>query len=121
MTEATTAKITTAPKSVTLKTPVGGFQQEESRERGERGERGDRKAPKLFGRPFFQRRKACPFSSETAPAIDYKDTRLLGRYISEYGKIIPRHVTGVSAKKQRKLAQAIKRARILALLPYSSR
>jgi len=114
MTEAT-ATTTTAPKSVTLKTPEGGFQQEESRERG------DRKAPKIFGRPFFQRRKACPFSGENAPEIDYKDMRLLGRYVSEYGKIIPRHVTGVSAKKQRKLAQAIKRARILALLPYSNR
>lgn len=113
MTEAT-AKVsaTTAPKSVVIKTPELGS--EDNHDRG-------RKQPKLFGRPFFQRRKACPFSGEGAPAIDYKDTRLLGRYISEYGKIIPRHVTGVSAKKQRKLAQAIKRARILALLPYSSR
>lgn len=75
---------------------------------------------RIYGRPYFQRRKACPFSRPNAPKIDYKDTRLLSRFISEYGKIIPSHVTGVSAKKQRELAVAIKRARQLALLPYTS-
>ena len=82
----------------------------------------DRKsAPRVYGRPFFQRRKTCPFSRPNSPAIDYKDTRLLSRFISEYGKIIPSHITGVSAKKQRELATAIKRARQLALLSYTSR
>lgn len=69
-------------------------------------------------RPFFRRRKTCPFSGSNAPKIDYKDTRLLQRYISERGKIVPSRITAVSAKKQRELAKAIKRARFLALLPY---
>ena len=69
-------------------------------------------------RPFFRRRKSCPFTGPNAPKIDYKDTRLLSRYISERGKIVPSRITAVSAKKQRELAKAIKRARFLALLPY---
>lgn len=70
-------------------------------------------------RPFFRRRKTCPFSGESAPKIDYKDIKLLQRYISERGKIVPARITAVSARKQRELAQAIKRARFLALLPYA--
>jgi small subunit ribosomal protein S18 len=69
-------------------------------------------------RPFFRRRKSCPFSGPNAPTIDYKDVKLLQRFISERGKIVPSRITAVSAKKQRELAQAIKRARYLALLPY---
>jgi small subunit ribosomal protein S18 len=69
-------------------------------------------------RPFFRRRKSCPFSGPNAPKIDYKDVKLLQRFISERGKIVPSRITAVSAKKQRELAQAIKRARYLALLPY---
>ncbi len=69
-------------------------------------------------RPFFRRRKSCPFSGKDAPKIDYKDVRLLQRFISERGKIVPSRITAVSAKKQRELAKAIKRARILALLPF---
>jgi len=69
-------------------------------------------------RPFFRRRKTCPFSGPNAPKIDYKDIRMLQRYISERGKIVPSRITAVSNKKQRKLAQAIKRARFLALIPY---
>jgi small subunit ribosomal protein S18 len=69
-------------------------------------------------RPFHRRRKTCPFSGANAPRIDYKDVRLLQRYISERGKIVPSRITAVSQKKQRELAQAIKRARFLALLPY---
>ena len=69
-------------------------------------------------RPFFRRRKTCPFSGPNAPKIDYKDTKLLSRYISERGKIVPSRITAVSAKKQRELAAAIKRARFLGLLPY---
>jgi small subunit ribosomal protein S18 len=72
-------------------------------------------------RPFFRRRKSCPFSSDNAPKIDYKDVRLLSRFISERGKIVPSRITAVSAKKQRLLAQAITRARFLGLLPYVSR
>ena len=69
-------------------------------------------------RPFFRRRKSCPFSGPNAPKIDYKDVKLLQRFISERGKIVPSRITAVSAKRQRDLAQAIKRARFLGLLPY---
>ena len=69
-------------------------------------------------RPFNRRRKTCPFSSDASPKIDYKDVRLLGGYVSERGKIVPSRITAVSAKKQRELAKAIKRARFLGLLPY---
>ena len=69
-------------------------------------------------RPFFRRRKTCPFSGANAPKIDYKDVKLLQRYVSERGKIVPSRITAVSAKKQRELSQAIKRARHLGLLPY---
>jgi len=71
-----------------------------------------------MARPFFRRRKSCPFTGKGAPKIDYKDTRLLQGYISERGKIVPSLITAVSAKKQRELGQAIKRARHLGLLPY---
>lgn len=69
-------------------------------------------------RPFFRRRKSCPFSSDNSPKIDHKDVRLLQRYLSERGKIVPSRITAVSAIKQRELARAIKRARFLGLLPY---
>ncbi|GLR68146.1 30S ribosomal protein S18 [Acidocella aquatica] len=69
-------------------------------------------------KPFFRRKKSCPFSGAGAPVIDYKDVRLLSRFLSERGKIVPSRITAVSGKKQRELAKAIKRARFLALLPY---
>ena len=69
-------------------------------------------------RPFFRRRKTCPFSGANAPKIDYKDVKLLQRYISERGKIVPSRITAVSSKKQRELSKAIKRARFMALIPY---
>ena len=71
-----------------------------------------------MGRPFFRRRKSCPFSGADAPKIDYKDVRLLQGFVSERGKIVPSRITAVSGKKQRELAQAIKRARHLGLLPF---
>jgi small subunit ribosomal protein S18 len=71
-----------------------------------------------MARPFFRRRKSCPFAREGAPKIDYKDTRLLQGFMSERGKIVPSRITAVSAKKQRELAKAIKRARHIGLLPY---
>jgi small subunit ribosomal protein S18 len=67
---------------------------------------------------FFRRRKTCPLTGANAPAIDYKDVKLLSRFVSERGKILPSRITAVCAKKQRAMAQAIKRARNLALLPY---
>jgi small subunit ribosomal protein S18 len=69
-------------------------------------------------RPFMRRRKTCPFSGANAPKIDYKDVKLLQRYVSERGKIVPSRITAVSSSKQRELASAIKRARFLGLLPY---
>ena len=69
-------------------------------------------------RSFGRRRKVCPFSGDDAPKIDYKDPKLLQRYMSEKGKIVPARITAVSAKHQRELARAIKRARFLGLLPY---
>jgi small subunit ribosomal protein S18 len=69
-------------------------------------------------RPFQRRRKTCPFSGPNAPKIDYKDVKLLQRYVSERGKIVPSRITAVSSSKQRLLAAAIKRARFLGLLPY---
>jgi small subunit ribosomal protein S18 len=85
----------------------------QSGDRGDRGARGS-----ATRRPFFRRRKSCPFSGPNAPKIDYKDTKLLQRFISERGKIVPSRITAVSTKRQRELAQAIKRARFLGLLPY---
>ena len=71
-----------------------------------------------MGRPFFRRRKSCPFSGKDAPSIDYKDIRLLQGFVSERGKIVPSRITAVSTKKQRELARAIKRSRFLGLLNY---
>ena len=73
----------------------------------------------MAAKPFFRRRKTDPFTGKDAPAIDYKDVRTLQRYVSEKGKIVPSRITAVGAKNQRKLAQAVKRARFLALLPYA--
>ena len=67
---------------------------------------------------FFRRRKFCRFSAEGLE-IDYKDLALLKQYVSESGKIVPSRITGTGAKYQRQLADAVKRARFLALLPYS--
>ena len=69
---------------------------------------------------YSRRRKYCRFSAEGIKEIDYKDLNLLKAYITETGKIVPSRITAVSAKKQRELAKAIKRARFLALLPYVS-
>ena len=65
-----------------------------------------------------RRRKVCPFSGENGLKIDYKDPKMLLRYMSEKGKIAPSRITAVTHKKQRELAKAIKRARYLGLLPY---
>lgn len=67
---------------------------------------------------FVRRRKYCRFTAEGVKEIDYKDLDTLKEYITETGKIVPSRITGTSAKYQRQLAKAIKRARYLALLPY---
>ena len=69
-------------------------------------------------RPYKFKKKSCPLSFDGAPKVDYKNVKLLKRFISEKGKILPSRITSVSTKKQRELARAVKRARFLALLPY---
>jgi len=75
---------------------------------------GSRPAPR-----FFRRKKYCRFTAEGIKEIDYKDLNLLKAYVSESGKIVPSRITGTKAKYQRQLSTAIKRARFLALLPYT--
>ena len=69
-------------------------------------------------KPYQKKRKSCPFAAPDANPIDYKDIKLLSRFVSERGKIIPSRISAVSASKQRQLSKAIKRARYLALMPY---
>ena len=71
--------------------------------------------------PFEERKKFCPFSQLNSPKINYKDIKLLSRYISEKGKMIPSRITNVSNKKQKELAKAIKRARFLSLMSYTQK
>ena len=67
---------------------------------------------------FFRKNKGCPFSKDSGLVIDYKDPDLLGKFISEGGRMLPSRITNVSSKKQRALKKAIKHARVLALLPF---
>lgn len=68
---------------------------------------------------FFRRRKFCRFTAEGVREIDYKDVETLKNYVTETGKIVPSRITGTNARYQRQLSRAIKRARYLALLPYT--
>jgi small subunit ribosomal protein S18 len=97
---------------------------------GDRGPRGPRTAgrpgggpggPREGGRKFFRRKKVCKFCVEKIDGVNYKDVRLLGQFVAESGKIVPRRLTGVCTPHQRRLADAIKQARNIALLPFSSR
>jgi small subunit ribosomal protein S18 len=72
-------------------------------------------------RKYFRRKKVCKFCVEKIDAIDYKDVRLLGQFVAESGKIVPRRLTGVCTPHQRRLTSAIKQARNIALLPFTSR
>ena len=81
-------------------------------------DRGDRAARRPRGRR--PRRKVCQFCVDKVEHIDYKEIARLRRYINERGKILPRRMSGTCAKHQRELATAIKRARVMALLPYSA-
>lgn len=76
--------------------------------------------PDLKKKVFFRRfTKGCPLSGAAAPEIDYKDVKLMLRFISARGRILPRRITGVCASKHRELVRAVKTARVLALLPFS--
>ena len=71
--------------------------------------------------PFDDRRQSCPFSQKNSPIIDYKDVKLLNRYVSEKGKITPSRITNVSRSKQLDLSKAIKRARFLGLMSFTNK
>ena len=73
------------------------------------------------GRKSFRRKKVCKFCVEKIDDINYKDVRLLGQFVAERGKIVPRRLTGVCTPHQRRLTSAIKRARNIALLPFAAR
>lgn len=73
------------------------------------------------GRKFFRRKKVCKFCTEKIDAISYRDVRLLQQFVAERGKIVPRRLTGVCTRHQRKLSLAIKQSRNIALLPFAAR
>jgi small subunit ribosomal protein S18 len=96
-------------------------EEKDFRDRGDSRDKdrdGEGRAPRGRGRPFFKKKvcKACIGKMK----IDYKDAMTLRKYVSERGKILPRRITGACAKHQRKISQAIKRARAIAILPYVS-
>src|SRR5512143_2610625 len=89
---------------------------------GPRGPRPQRSGgPREGGRKYFRRKKVCKFCVEKIDSINYKDVRLLAQFVAESGKIVPRRLTGVCTPHQRRLSTAIKQARNIALLPFSSR
>jgi small subunit ribosomal protein S18 len=88
-------------------------------DRDERGDRGDRGGDEGGGRRGFGRRKVCRFCADKNLKVDYKDQGQLKYFLTERGKIIPRRISGNCAKHQREVATAVKRARMLAILPYT--
>jgi small subunit ribosomal protein S18 len=99
----------------------GGFRGGDRGDRGDRGERGDRdeRGGEEGGRRGFGRRKVCRFCADKALKVDYKDQGQLKYFLTERGKIIPRRISGNCARHQREVATAVKRARMLAILPYT--
>ena len=77
--------------------------------------------PREGGRKYFRRKKVCKFCVEKIDSINYKDVRMLGQFVAESGKIVPRRLTGVCTPHQRRLSTAIKQARNIALLPFAGR
>ncbi len=84
-----------------------------------KGKGKDRKRDDKGNRPLFKRRKFCRFTAEKIKEVDYKDIEILKDFVNENGKIIPARITGTKTHYQRQLSTAIKRARFLALLPYT--
>lgn len=89
--------------------------------RGGRGPRPGGPGGREGGRKYFRRKKVCKFCVEKIESINYKDVRLLGQFVAESGKIVPRRLTGVCTPHQRRLSTAIKQARNIALLPFAGR
>ena len=120
--ETTTTPPQAAASDAPAPRPEGG-----SRPDGPRGPRpggrpgGGPGGPREGGRKFFRRKKVCKFCVEKIDSINYKDVRLLSQFVAEAGKIVPRRLTGVCTPHQRRLADAIKQARNIALLPFGGR
>ncbi len=116
---------TTVPQAASSDTPAAR-PEGSLRPDGPRGPRGAGRpggpgGPREGGRKFFRRKKVCKFCVEKIDSINYKDVRLLSQFVAEAGKIVPRRLTGVCTPHQRRLADAIKQARNIALLPFASR
>ena len=94
------------------------FGQGRSGGRGRGSDKKDKDKQQGQRRPMFRRRKVCKFCADKIDDINYKDAKLLGAFVPERGKILPRRISGTCAMHQRKLQTAIKRARQLALIPY---
>jgi small subunit ribosomal protein S18 len=88
---------------------------------GPRGARPGGPGGREGGRKFFRRKKVCKFCTDKIDNINYKDVRLLSQFVAESGKIVPRRLTGVCTPHQRRLSEAIKQARNIALLPFAAR
>ena len=86
--------------------------------RGKTGAQGGQQGKDGQRRPMFRRRKVCKFCADKIDDINYKDVKLIGSFVPERGKILPRRISGTCAMHQRKLQTAIKRARQIALIPY---
>jgi len=120
-----------ADETATTTTPAATAEGGAPRAEGDRGPRGSRPGGRPGGvgggggreggRKFFRRKKVCKFCVEKIDSVNYKDVRLLGQFVAESGKIVPRRLTGVCTPHQRRLADAIKQARNIALLPFASR
>jgi small subunit ribosomal protein S18 len=109
--------------AATAEAPAGDAapQRGAGRPAGPRGERGPREGGPGGARKYFRRKKVCKFCVEKIDSINYKDVRLLSQFVAESGKIVPRRLTGVCTPHQRRLSTAIKQARNIALLPFSTR
>ncbi len=115
MADETTQQTQQTPEGVTTQRPAGP--RPGGPGRGPRPGGGREGGP----RKYFRRKKVCKFCVEKIDAINYKDVRLLGQFVAESGKIVPRRLTGVCTPHQRRLTEAIKQARNIALLPFAGR
>jgi small subunit ribosomal protein S18 len=105
----------------TTGTPSPEQQAPAPRPSGPGGPRPSRPGGPGGGRKFFRRKKVCKFCTEKIDAISYRDVRLLQGFVAERGKIVPRRLTGVCTRHQRRLSQAIKQSRNIALLAFATR
>jgi small subunit ribosomal protein S18 len=120
----------TQAKAPETSAPAPAAPQSESPRSGSGSGPGSSSGPRSGGRPsggpggrgkFFRRKKVCKFCTEKIDAVPYRDVRLLQGFVAERGKIVPRRLTGVCTKHQRRLTRAIKQARNIALLPFATR